>query len=430
MSPKIRADKSERKGAVVLLVAFFLIVIISFLAFSIDWGYISVTESELQNAADVGAISGARALSGGRAEVIRAANLWAAKNRAAGNAVALRDIDIELGLWNAETATFTPIPANSATTPDAVRVTCRLDSSSGNALPTLFGSMIGNKSVNISTSAVAQNKGGSCGGIMALEKIYLNDRQVGRASYTDSYDSTKGDYSAQTPGTNGDICTNGHLTLNGRSYVKGDARWWEQAKSPKATQAQVSGELSSFKDQIKFPAINVGNAASVNNNKNIPKSQKGANPFNNGAFTLTTSGDSVSLPPGTYYFSSMTVSGGSQVIVTGPTLIYVQGNIDLKFGGIDNTTRKPIQLQIYPMGSNTYFYLPFFGQLHASIYSTTAHIYLDEKSQPVNFQFFGKMVGQKIRVWDTALHVDESISFGALESGGEQIGRSGSSLVQ
>jgi hypothetical protein len=28
------------------------------------------------------------------------------------------------------------------------------------------------------------------------------------------------------------------------------------------------------------------------------------------------------------------------------------------------------------------------------------------------------------------LHVDESISFGALESGGEQIGRSGSSLVQ
>jgi hypothetical protein len=82
------------------------------------------------------------------------------------------------------------------------------------------------------------------------------------------------------------------------------------------------------------------------------------------------------------------------------------------------------------MGADTYFYLPFFGELHACIYSTTAHIYLDEKSQPVNLEFFGKMVGQKIRVWDTALHVDESVSFGALKSGGEQIGKSGSKLVQ
>ncbi len=82
------------------------------------------------------------------------------------------------------------------------------------------------------------------------------------------------------------------------------------------------------------------------------------------------------------------------------------------------------------MGEDTYFYLPFFGELHASIYSTKAHIYLDEKEEPVNLEFFGKIVGQKIRVWDTALHVDESISFGALESGGGQIGMSGVSLVQ
>ena len=82
------------------------------------------------------------------------------------------------------------------------------------------------------------------------------------------------------------------------------------------------------------------------------------------------------------------------------------------------------------MGEDTYFYLPFFGELYASIYSTKAHIYLDEKEEPVNLEFYGKMVGQKIRVWDTALHVDESIAFGALESGGGQIGKTGVSLVQ
>lgn len=108
----------------------------------------------------------------------------------------------------------------------------------------------------------------------------------------------------------------------------------------------------------------------------------------------------------------------------------MEGEIDLRYGAIDNLTLRPINLQIYPMGEDTYFYLPFFGTLHASIYSTTAHIYLDEKKEPVNLEFFGKMVGQKIRVWDTALHVDESLSFGALESGGEQLGKAGALLVQ
>ena len=126
----------------------------------------------------------------------------------------------------------------------------------------------------------------------------------------------------------------------------------------------------------------------------------------------------------------MTVGSNSTITVTGPTYIYVEGQVDLRWGGINNTTKKPINLQMYPMGADTYFYLPFFGELHASIYSTKAHIYLDEKDEPISLDFYGKMVGQKIRVWDTGLHIDESLTFGALESGGEQIGKTGVSLVQ
>lgn len=423
-------ERLRRKGTMVVLLAFSLVIIAGFLAFSIDWGHITLTESELQNAADAGALSAARALSEDREVIIQTAKYWAAKNFAAGKATAVMDADIEIGRWDKDTATFTVIAPDSSETPDAVRVTCRRDSVSGDPLPLFFGSLIGTTSANLTVSSVAQNEGGSCGGIMALEKIYLNDRQVGRASYTDSYDSRKGTYHSQAHGQNGDICTNGHLTLNGNSYVNGDARWWEQAKSPKATQSQVSGKLESFVEEIDFPVTNPGSAASINDNLKIPVSQKGINPFKNGAFTLSGPGDSVTLSPGTYYFSTMTVGGGSEIIVTGPTSIYIQGTVDLKFGAINNTTKIPINLQLYPMGADTYFYLPFFGELHACIYSTTAHIYLDEKSQPVNLEFFGKMVGQKIRVWDTALHVDESVSFGALKSGGEQIGKSGSKLVQ
>ena len=261
---------------------------------------------------------------------------------------------------------------------------------------------------------------------MALEKVYLNDRQVGRASHTDSYNSSVGDYATAGIGDNGDICTNGHLTLNGNSYVNGDALWWEQANSPNADTSQVSGDVESFEEPIDFPEIDTGGAETTNDNASIPLSANGVQPLNNGVFQLgdpppiatkkkkkgeeeeeeeegggSSEPDSVTLAPGTYYFSEMNLGSNSVVYVTGPTYIYVEGTIDLRYGGIINLTKKPMNLQIYPMGADTYFYLPFFGELHAVIYSTQAHIYLDEKNEPVDFDFFGKMVGQKIRVWDT-----------------------------
>ena len=91
----------------------FLIVVSAFLAFSIDFGYITVTASELQNAADAGVLSGAQALHDGRDAAIAAAKLWASKNVAAGKSVATvasddTEIDdIEIGVWDDDTATFT-----------------------------------------------------------------------------------------------------------------------------------------------------------------------------------------------------------------------------------------------------------------------------------------------------------------------------------
>ena len=92
----------------------------AFLAFSIDFGYITVTASELQNAADAGVLSGAQALHDGRDAAIAAAQLWASKNVAAGKSVAtvvsddieiddLEIDDIEIGVWDDDTATFTAL---------------------------------------------------------------------------------------------------------------------------------------------------------------------------------------------------------------------------------------------------------------------------------------------------------------------------------
>ena len=105
-----RTKRVERRGSITVLGAVFLVVVIAFMAFSIDYGYIVVTESELQNAADAGALSGARALKDGRGAAILAARVWAGKNIAASQTVPVTDEDVEIGRWNVDTATFTIVP--------------------------------------------------------------------------------------------------------------------------------------------------------------------------------------------------------------------------------------------------------------------------------------------------------------------------------
>jgi Flp pilus assembly protein TadG len=155
MMPHRRKKGVERRGSITVLAAVFLVVVIAFMAFSIDYGYIVVTESDLQNAADAGAMSGARALNDGREEAILAAKNWAGKNIAAGQAVAVADEDVEIGRWDADAATFTVLPANSSDAPNAVRVTCRRTSGRGNPLNLFFAPIIGTDSANLTVSAIA-----------------------------------------------------------------------------------------------------------------------------------------------------------------------------------------------------------------------------------------------------------------------------------
>ncbi len=410
--------RARRRGAIVFLAALCLIIVVAFLAFSIDLGYIVATESALQNAADAGALSAARALPNGRQAAVAAAQLWAGKNLAAGEAVDLvADEDVEIGWWNSSDATFQVLPANSPKSPNAVRVTCRRTAARGNPLKLFFAPL---RETDLAASAIAMHSGGSCGGIMALNRVYLRED-----SYTDSFDSTEADYYDGPAGDNGDVCTNGHVRLIGNAGINGDAHPGpdEDGVEMGATN-YVTGDTSVLDDYIDFPPVVLGDVATSNDNGQVPLSNGGADAYNGGAFSLD-GGDSLDLPPGTYYFSSLTLKNGSLVRVSGPTYIYIDGNVNLTDGGIVNQTLQPMNLQIYPLGDA--LWLPDNIDLYAAIYSTTSAI---EKAGGSG-GFFGKMVGQKIKINGSGgLHVDESLVFGDLESGGEQLGMStGAALV-
>jgi hypothetical protein len=102
--------KSRQQGAVVIIVAICLVVLIGMLGLVLDLGHLYVTKTELQNAADAAALSGAKELDG-TADGIDRAVVWANaagekhKYNLSSTPVEVEDADIQFsclpnGPWN------------------------------------------------------------------------------------------------------------------------------------------------------------------------------------------------------------------------------------------------------------------------------------------------------------------------------------------
>lgn len=156
----------ERKGAVAVIVAIVLAMLIGFVALAVDVGYVMVTRNELQNVADASALAGARQLGANYepltyeeqqsyncnpATIIAAAKDVALKNTAAGQNIVVRDEDVIIGDWNTDTKTLTV----TLSRPDAVRVTARRDGSANNPITTFFARIFGVDDVSVTATATA-----------------------------------------------------------------------------------------------------------------------------------------------------------------------------------------------------------------------------------------------------------------------------------
>src|SRR6478609_9092375 len=126
-------------GAVAVMTVIFLLVLLAMAAAAIDIGHALVARTELQTAADAGALAGTRALgimyegltpaeqqtytltNGDQATIVAAVQTTAVANSAAGVPITINAADIEIGIWNPTARTHTS-PANP---PKAVRVTAR-----------------------------------------------------------------------------------------------------------------------------------------------------------------------------------------------------------------------------------------------------------------------------------------------------------------
>ncbi len=148
-SPGWRGDRS-RRAAITVLAAVLMVVMLGFVAFGVDVGYMTVVKTQLQNAADSAAMAAAASMSGTQSNMISAAQQFAGYHKAGGTTVNLTSSDIQYGIWDSNSRTFT----SSSQAGNAIRVTARRDSSTGSN-NTFFGRILGVNTFNITASAVA-----------------------------------------------------------------------------------------------------------------------------------------------------------------------------------------------------------------------------------------------------------------------------------
>jgi Flp pilus assembly protein TadG len=171
----IRASRSPsvRRGAVAVLIAIMMIPLLCLLALGIDAGWIALTKTELQNAADAAALAGAEQLMNGyvlynlpnqanQAGVLSTAKAGAiakAKQVASANgagavkSLVLNDVDVEFGFTDAQN-NYSTLDQHGGY-PNTVKVVLRRDNTVNTPLTLFFGRIVGMNSTTVTAMAAA-----------------------------------------------------------------------------------------------------------------------------------------------------------------------------------------------------------------------------------------------------------------------------------
>ena len=122
----------------------------SFLAFAVDLGYISLTQTQMQNAADAAALAAAAYIPNDTTLAANEAKKFAMLGRAAGKNIESQSVNVEFGTWDVASRSF-----NSAVPGNAVRVTVERAAGKGGEVPLFFAPIFGKKSIHNKAKAVA-----------------------------------------------------------------------------------------------------------------------------------------------------------------------------------------------------------------------------------------------------------------------------------
>ena len=137
----------RRRGAVIVLTAFFIVGLLGILALAIDMGYIATVSTELKRAADASALAGAGHLVDGTTAATAAVGDMIGRNKVGAHFLGASDVAVETGNWDPDTRTFTA----GGTNPSAIKV--KVDNRDQ---PLFFGRVFGNNDFDTHAESVAR----------------------------------------------------------------------------------------------------------------------------------------------------------------------------------------------------------------------------------------------------------------------------------
>jgi hypothetical protein len=149
----------DRRGAVIVLAAFLLILVFACAAIAVDLAYLRVTRAELRNAADAAALAAGGVLrdTGSEAEARAAAVAYAAMNTAGGQPVVLdpaADVFFGRRVFNDATGSYEFVPGDRPF--DSVQVFARRTEASRNGpVGLFFGRALGKDTAQVGAHAAA-----------------------------------------------------------------------------------------------------------------------------------------------------------------------------------------------------------------------------------------------------------------------------------
>jgi Flp pilus assembly protein TadG len=315
-----------RRGSALLYVTMTMTVMIAFVALGVDWGRVQLVKTELQTTADAAARYAASGVLTSAATARDRAIASGAENTANGSAVVLTAADVVTGNWNTATFAFTA----NGTPRNAVQVTARRAASRGTALSLPWAGLVPgvDNTVDVSASATAYAEAETYKGFIGYDSFAAKNNAVG-ASYNSSVDT---DPTSSSAAANGMFGTNGIMEAKNNSVVRGNLYLGPAGVNDGLG---VTGSTPRLASPIPKPTV--------------PTWNPGVNP---GAVPQAYSVATATLPGGTYWFTSLSVS--NSLSFTGPATVYVNGDVTLN-GKLIASGEIPANLRIYVLGADRTF---------------------------------------------------------------------------
>jgi len=161
----------DRKGALVPLVGFMLVIIFGMCSFVADTGNLIVVKTTLGAAADAAALAGAGSMAQSyqldevRAEAVN----YGQANLPANYGAAFGPSNVQFGTWNPETRVFSPDPLE----PNAVRVEIERSADRGNPVPYFFAKLFGLESTDLKAVAIAVGANSTSTPLYEVTSVYV-----------------------------------------------------------------------------------------------------------------------------------------------------------------------------------------------------------------------------------------------------------------